>query len=141
GAFLDSTLDRIAESAILVGLSWYYMGNLVDLAINPERVMRDLQRGLEPVTWAADAALAMLALTGSFMVSSTRARGGGRGLGCEVGWFERPERMVLLIVAGLFGLGPVIPAALLLLAVLSFVTAAQRVRHVWKITRGAGMDS
>ena len=140
GAFLDSTLDRLGESLILAGLAWYYMSNLVDQAMNPERVLRNLAHGLEPVTWAADALLAVLALTGSFMVSYTRARAEGLGLDCKVGWFERPERMVLLIVAGLFGLGPVIPAALLLLTVLSFWTAYQRGRHVWRLTRGAGTD-
>ena len=52
-----------------------------------------------------------------FALSSLRRqleRAEGLGLECKVGWFERPERMVLLIVAGLFGLGPAIPAALLL---------------------------
>lgn len=140
GAFLDSTLDRLGEAMILTGLAWYYMGNLVDLATNPERVLRNLQHGLEPVTWGADATLAVLALVGSFMVSYTRARAEGLGLECKVGWFERPERMVLLIVAGLFGLGPVIPAALLLLTVLSFWTAYQRARHVWRLTRGPRTD-
>jgi hypothetical protein len=37
--------------------------------------------------------------------------------------------------------GPVMPGALILLALLSVVTAMQRVTHVWKITRGAGMDA
>ncbi|HET7225591.1 MAG TPA: CDP-alcohol phosphatidyltransferase family protein [Candidatus Eisenbacteria bacterium] len=141
GAFLDSTLDRVAEAAILVGIAWFYIATLVDLTTNPSRVLQDLNRGLEPITWGAIALLALLALLGSFMVSYTRARAEGLGLECKVGWFERPERLVLLIVAGLFGLGPVVPAALLLLTVLSFVTAAQRVTHVWKITRGAGHDT
>lgn len=140
GAFLDSTLDRIAEAAILIGIAWFYIATLVDLTANPSRVLQDLNHGLEPITWAAIALLALLALLGSFMVSYTRARAEGLGLSCKVGWFERPERLVLLIVAGLFGLGPVMPGALLLLTVLSFVTAAQRVAYVWKITRGAGHD-
>ena len=84
---------------------------------------------------------AVVALVGSFMVSYTRARAEGLGLECRVGWFERPERMALLVVAGLFGGRPVMPAALLLLAILSFTTAAQRAAHVWKITRAAGRDS
>jgi len=83
----------------------------------------------------------MLGMVGSLMVSYARARAEGLGLECKVGWFERPERTVLLIVAGLFGVGPVMPGALILLALFSFVTAMQRVTHVWKITRGAGMDS
>jgi CDP-diacylglycerol--glycerol-3-phosphate 3-phosphatidyltransferase len=75
------------------------------------------------------------------LVSYSRARAEGLGLECKVGWFERPHRMVLLIVAGAFGVGPWMSGALLLLVVLSFVTAGQRVAHVWKITRGAGMDA
>ena len=74
------------------------------------------------------------------MVSYTRARAEGLGLDCRVGWFERPERMVLLIVAGLFGIGPVMPWALLILTVMAFVTVAQRMSHVHKNTRGAGLD-
>ena len=83
---------------------------------------------------------AMLAMIGSLMVSYTRARAEGLGLECKVGWFERPERLILVILAGAFGVGPAMPGALLLLAGLSFATAAQRVLHVWKITRGAGRD-
>ena len=141
GAFLDSSLDRIAEAALFVGLAWYYVAQLVDMSVNPERVMTNLRNGLEPITFAAIAIAAMLALVGSFMVSYTRARAEGLGLECKVGWFERPERMVLLIVAGLFGLGPVIPGALIVLVVFSFATAFQRMAHVWKITRSTGSDT
>jgi len=141
GAFLDSTLDRVAEAALFVGISWYYTAQLVDMAVNPNRVLTNLQHGLEPVTFAVIASFAMLALVGSFMVSYTRARAEGLGLECKVGWFERPERMVLMIVAGFFGLGPVIPGALIVLVVFSFATAAQRMAHVWKITRSSGSDS
>jgi CDP-diacylglycerol--glycerol-3-phosphate 3-phosphatidyltransferase len=135
GAFLDSTLDRIGESLVLGGLAGFYVRHLVELASQPTLVMQELARGLEPVTWAVVGFTAILALIGSFMVSYTRARAEGLGLSCKVGWFERPERMVLLILAAFFGVGPVMPAALLLLAVLSFATAAQRVAHVWKHTR------
>lgn len=141
GAFFDSTLDRIAEAALLVGIAWFYVFNLVDMAGNPERVVVNLRNGLEPVTWAVIALLAVLALVASFMVSYTRARAEGLGLECKVGWFERPERLVLLIVAGYAGLGPVMPAALLALVTLSFATAIQRVAHVWRLTRAAGSDS
>jgi CDP-diacylglycerol--glycerol-3-phosphate 3-phosphatidyltransferase len=103
-------------------------------------VLANLQHGLEPITFAAIAVLAMLALVGSFMVSYTRARAEGLGLDCKVGWFERPERMVLLILAGYAGLGPVLPAALLVLVVFSFATAIQRMAHVWKRTRGTSGD-
>ena len=135
GAFLDSTLDRLAEAAVLVGIAGFYLVHLVGLVIEPQQTVLELSRGLEPRTWAVVSLTAMLALVGSFMVSYTRARAEGLGLECKVGWFERPERMVLLIVAAAFGVGPVMPGALILLALLSFVTAAQRVVHVWKITR------
>ena len=141
GAFLDSTLDRIAEAAILVGIAWYYVWNLVEMAVDPERVVRNLQHGLLPDTYAAIAVLAVLALVGSFMVSYTRARAEGLGLDCRVGWFERPERMVLIIVMGFAGLGPVIPAGLLILVTLSFATAFQRMAHVWRNSRPTDSDS
>ena len=141
GAFLDSTLDRIAEAALLVGLAWYYMAQLADMAVNPNRVLANLQHGLEPATFLVIAMMAVLALVGSFMVSYTRARAEGLGLECKVGWFERPERLVLLIVAGFFGLGPVIPGALITLVIFSFATAIQRMVHVWKTTRETGSGS
>lgn len=141
GAFLDSTLDRVSEGMVLTGLAGFYIINLVDLALDPSLVAEQVARGLEPRTWAAVALIAVVALVGSFVVSYTRARAEGLGLDCKVGWFERPERLTLVIVAGLFGVGPVMPGALLLLAILSFATAAQRVVHVWKNTRAAGLDS
>ena len=140
GAFLDSTLDRMAESFVLLGILAFYLRNLVALVLSPERVLLQMQLGLEPITWALLAFLAALALAGSFMVSYTRARAEGLGLDCKVGWFERPERLALLIVAGLLQAFQAMSAALLLLALLSFVTAGQRIAHVWRITRGAGAD-
>ena len=141
GAFLDSTLDRLAEALMLIGIAGFYVSNLVDQVGDPGRVLANLRNGLEPVTWGVLGITAMLALTGSFLVSYTRARAEGLGLECRVGWFERPERMVLLIVAGFFGFGPAMSVALILLTVLSFATAFQRMVHVWKITRHAGSDS
>ena len=141
GAFFDSTLDRLADAALLLGFAWFYLFNLVDMSINPRRVIATLERGLEPHTWAVIALLAMLAVVGSFMVSYTRARAEGLGLECKVGWFERPERIVLIILMGFAGIGPVIPAGLLILVGLSFATAFQRMAHVWKLTREAGSES
>jgi CDP-diacylglycerol--glycerol-3-phosphate 3-phosphatidyltransferase len=135
GAFLDSTLDRVAEGAVLIGLSGFYFMHLHDLAHDPAQVLEEVARGLEPRTWAVLALTAMLALLGSFLVSYTRARAEGLGIECKVGWFERPERLVLLMVAGAFGVGPVMPGALILLTLLSFATATQRVAHVWRETR------
>jgi CDP-diacylglycerol--glycerol-3-phosphate 3-phosphatidyltransferase len=140
GAFLDSTLDRLSDGIVLAGIAGYYMAHLLDLVIDPRQAVTEISRGLEPRTWAVVSLTAITALILSYMVSYTRARAEGLGLDCKVGWFERPERMVVLIVAALLGVGPAMPAALLILAVLSLVTLIQRVTHVWKITRGAGMD-
>lgn len=141
GAFIDSTLDRLGEGIVLTGLAGFYISNLVELSLDPFLVAQQVSRGLEPRTWAAVAITAIVALVGSFMVSYTRARAEGLGVPCKVGWFERPERLMLLVVAGLFGVGPVMPGALILLASFSFATATQRVVHVWKNTRAAGRDS
>lgn len=141
GAFLDSTLDRLGEGALLAGIAGFYLSGLIELLSDPLLAVEQAARGLEPRTWAALALTAVVALVGSFMVSYTRARAEGLGLECRAGWLERPQRLVLVIVAGAFGVGPAMPLALLLVATLSFVTAAQRVAHVWKHTRGAGRDS
>lgn len=107
GAFLDSTLDRYAEAIIYLGvMAWLFtLGDGTTLLA------------------------AYLALAGSFMVSYCRARAEGLGVGGEVGWLPRPERIVLLAVALLFHqllLSPV----LWLLAVLTNFTAVQRMLHV-----------
>ncbi|TMQ70582.1 MAG: CDP-alcohol phosphatidyltransferase family protein [Candidatus Eisenbacteria bacterium] len=141
GAFLDSTLDRLSDGMILAGIAGFYLVHLMESAMDPTQALADISRGLEPRTWAVVSLTAVLAMLGSFMVSYTRARAEGLGLECRVGWFERPERMVLLIVAGAFGVGRVMSAALILLALLSFATAIQRVVYIWKNTRGAGLDS
>jgi CDP-diacylglycerol--glycerol-3-phosphate 3-phosphatidyltransferase len=111
GAFLDSVCDRYAEAAVFFGLVWYYQSTANALGI----------------------ALAYLALVGSLMVSYARARAEGVGLqGMDIGWFQRPERIIALGVGLL--LAPFVPVALLLvlllLAILTTVTVLQRVRHV-----------
>ncbi len=158
GAFFDSTLDRFSEAVVLWGVAGFYVTNLMGswrkLAALVEQVglgevdpalAMVIMRGLvEPVTWAGVTMVSVLALIGSFMVSYTRARAEGLGLDCRVGWFERPERMALLIIGGLVtgvaGKFWAMPLALLLLAVLSLATAMQRMVHVYRITRGAGSD-
>lgn len=132
GAFLDSTLDRAADGAILLGLAAFYAGV-------PARPGEPGMLAPDPAFGVAG--LALLGLLGSLLVSYTRARAEGLGLDCNVGWFERPERVVLLIVAALFGVGPVMPWALVVLTILSFVTVAQRVTHVYRQTRGTGNDA
>ncbi len=137
GAFLDSTLDRLADAAVLVGIAGFYLLHLLELVLSPQMAVAEIGRGLEPRTWAVVSLTAMLALVGSFMVSYTRARAEGLGLECRVGWFERPERMLLLIAAGFCGVGPWMPGALIVLTLLSFATAFQRVAYVRKQSRSA----
>jgi CDP-diacylglycerol--glycerol-3-phosphate 3-phosphatidyltransferase len=140
GAFLDSTLDRVAEAAALLGIAGFALRNLFALVLSPVEALQQIGAGLDPIAWPMLAFVCMLALLGSFMVSYTRARAEGLGIECKVGWFERPERMVLLIVAGYIKWFPVLSIGLTLLAVLSLATAAQRVAHVHKLTRRAGLD-
>ena len=156
GAFLDSTLDRLAESFVLLGLAGFYASNLLGLYTKASVLVGQVVRGeiegplamtilqrepIDPRTWVVLTLTAVLALIGSFMVSYTRARAEGLGLECKVGWFERPERIVLLIIAGLIQVFWVMSAALMLLTIFSFTTAAQRMAHVWKLTRAAGSGS
>ena len=156
GAFLDSTLDRLAESVVLLGLAGFYASNLLGLYAKSAVLMGQVVRGeidmasalvilnhpaIEGWAWLTLTLIAIAALVGSFMVSYTRARAEGLGLECKVGWFERPERVVLLILAGLIHTYWSMSIAVTLLAVLSFFTAGQRMVHVWKVTRPAGSDS
>ena len=107
GAFLDSTLDRYAEALI-------YLGVMVWL----------FSRGESGPLLAA-----YLAVVGSLMVSYTRARAEGLGLHGEVGWLQRPERIVLLALALIFHQHLLSPV-LWLLAVLTNFTVVQRMIHV-----------
>ncbi len=111
GAFLDSTLDRYSELVVFLGALVYY---LAGPGVTPE-----------PVT----AAVILIALGGSLLVSYTRARAEAIGVECQVGIAERPERLILIIVGTL--LGPaVFRIVLWILAILSHITAAQRIHHV-----------
>lgn len=154
GAFFDSTLDRVAEAVVLIGLAGFYSSNLLGLYGKAAALVTQVASGeiagplalvilnqqpVDPRAWVVLTLTSMLALTGSFMVSYTRARAEGLGLDCKVGWFERPERIVLLIVAGLAPVFWAMSAALMLLTIMSFFTAAQRIVHVYRITR-AGAD-
>jgi CDP-diacylglycerol--glycerol-3-phosphate 3-phosphatidyltransferase len=111
GAFLDSTLDRYSEGAIYLGLAAYF----VSMGGPAER-------------WLVLATLA--ALAGSFLVSYVRARAQSLGFTCESGIFARPERVVVTVIGLIFG-GYVLYAVVFLLAVLTNLTALQRIREVW----------
>jgi CDP-diacylglycerol--glycerol-3-phosphate 3-phosphatidyltransferase len=118
GAFLDSTLDRLAEGVIIGAIGVTFA-----------------QDGME---WALAACFA--ALTGSFMVSYARARAEGLGIpGSSGGRMGRPERLVL-VGAGLFlgGVGDVLPVLMCVLAGLSLMTAGHRVLLVWRAADGRG---
>lgn len=116
GAFLDSTLDRLADAAIFCGLTAYFLAHT-------EGTVR---------TVGAVATAACLVL-GS-LVSYARARAEGLGLSASVGVAERGERLVVtLLAAGLVGFGlpvTVLVGALVLLAVASLVTVGQRMATV-----------
>jgi CDP-diacylglycerol---glycerol-3-phosphate 3-phosphatidyltransferase len=111
GAFLDSTLDRYAEGAIYLGLAAYFVS-----------AGGSMQRWLVLATLAA--------LAGSFLVSYVRARAQSLGFTCESGLFARPERVVATVVGLIFG-GTVLYIVVFLLAVVTNVTALQRIREVW----------
>jgi len=117
GALLDSTLDRYAEAFIFMGLAVHFRRH-----------------------WALWLALA--ALVGGFMVSYTRARAEGLGFECRSGLMRRPERFLLVGLAALAGglfpvFDPVMIASLGAIALLSNVTAVQRVALVRKAGRSA----
>jgi CDP-diacylglycerol--glycerol-3-phosphate 3-phosphatidyltransferase len=115
GAFLDSTLDRVADAAIFGGMIFYFF--------RPGHGTRDHLM----------AAVTLFCLVSGALVSYAKARAQGLGLNADVGIAERPERMVIGLTAiGLSGLGVpyVLPVGLWLLAVISAVTFGQRVAAV-----------
>ncbi|MEU9378068.1 phosphatidylinositol phosphate synthase [Streptomyces sp. NPDC048255] len=117
GAFLDSTLDRVADAAIFGGLALWYAGSGNDNVL---------------------CAVTIFCLASGQVVSYTKARGESIGLPVAVnGLIERAERLVIsLVAAGLSGLqtfgvpswiGVLLPVALWVVAVGSLVTLIQRV--------------
>jgi phosphatidylglycerophosphate synthase len=110
GAFLDSVLDRYSDAFLFLSLSYY-------LAANGNHTGSFLSLGT---------------LVGAFLISYARARAEGLGESCHTGIMERPERIILLIFATLTGW--IIPVLWLML-VLTHITVAQRICHVWTITR------
>ena len=111
GAFLDSTLDRYSEGAVYLGLAAYFV-----------TVGGPLQEWLVLATLAA--------LAGSFLVSYVRARAQSLGFVCKTGLFQRPERVVVTVVGLLVG-GYVLYGVVFLLAIVTNITALQRIREVW----------
>jgi CDP-diacylglycerol--glycerol-3-phosphate 3-phosphatidyltransferase len=123
GAFLDSTLDRIADAAVFAGL-----------AIWLTRTHQDVL-----------AAVALYCLVVGGLVSYAKARAEGLGASCDVGIAERTERLLIgLVAAGLSGLGVpfVLAIGLWTLAALSTITFGQRVLAVrGEVGPGRGRQS
>ena len=115
GAFLDSTLDRYSDIALYLGMVVYYT-----LAGRSFYMM-----------------LAAVAMASSFMVSYSRARAESLIPSCKVGFMERPERLVLLIMGGTFNrMAPV----LWVIATISSITVVHRVVYTWQELRaGRGL--
>ena len=111
GAFLDSTLDRVGDAAILSGMALGFM-NVGD---------------------TRTAAVAIACLVGGLVVSYAKARAEGVGAECNVGIAERTERLLIagagVILYG-FGVPYALPVALWILLVLTWITVVQRIWHV-----------
>jgi CDP-diacylglycerol--glycerol-3-phosphate 3-phosphatidyltransferase len=112
GAFLDSTVDRYAEAITSIGLLSYFIFHG--------------HHTLEPM-------LIVIALTGSLLVSYVRARAQSLGFNGDGGLLARPERVVITVI-GLV-IAPLLIWALWILAVLTNVTAVQRIWVVWQQSR------
>ena len=113
GAVLDSTTDRLTDALYFLPIAWLY-------AVDPDIAERD-----EP--WVG--ALALTALVFSFLISYVRARAEGMGFDAKVGIAERAERLILLVLGLAFDQ---VPAALVVLTVLTVITFLQRLVHVYR---------
>ena len=122
GAFLDSTLDRLADGFLLGGLAVFYATSRL--------------HGSVPLLITA-----LLGLIGAFMTSYTRARAEALGLDAKVGLLQRPERIVLLSAPqALFGLvfnGWVLAIITVVLTITAWITVVQRVAYVYTATTRA----
>jgi CDP-diacylglycerol---glycerol-3-phosphate 3-phosphatidyltransferase len=116
GAFLDSSLDRVADGAIFASLAWW---------------------AAKDDAWHAVFA-ALVVLIASQVTSYVRAKAESLGLTASNGVVERPERLLGIGVGGFasgFGWDPGMYIVLWILAVLSVVTVVQRFHTVYKQTR------
>jgi CDP-diacylglycerol--glycerol-3-phosphate 3-phosphatidyltransferase len=110
GAFFDSVVDRYSDLVLLMGLLVYYAS---------------INRFFYVV-------LTAVVMTGSVMVSYTRARAECIIPKCKAGFMERPERMVLLIIGALFNrMAPV----LWVIAVIANITVIHRMLFTWRQTQ------
>ena len=109
GALLDSTIDRVSEAVVLLGLLAFYLSADDDLG----------------------SILVYVALVGSIMVSYMRARSEGLGIDCKVGVMTRPERVAAVGIGLIVGhwLPVVVLVVLGAIGVLTTVTAIHRLIH------------
>ena len=107
GAFLDSVVDRLSDAAVLTGILWL-------------ATLRHMPRV---------AVLAALVMGLSLIVSYVKARAESLGYECNAGIAERPERVIVLGVALIFGH---VLAGLWVLAVFTVITVLQRILRVWQ---------
>ena len=112
GAFLDSTLDRVGDSAIFAGLAIFYVRH-ADVLL---------------------ASLVLFCLISGSLISYIKARAEGLGMTCNVGFAERPERLLIVLVstgfAGIFKRPVIHQAGLWVLAAASLYTIGQRLVEV-----------
>jgi CDP-diacylglycerol---glycerol-3-phosphate 3-phosphatidyltransferase len=107
GGFFDSVLDRYSDLGVLVGLLVYYAS---------------INRFFYVV-------LTAIVMTGTVMVSYTRARAENSIPKCKVGFLERPERVVLIIIGALFNR---MAQVLWVIAILSNITVIHRMIYTWQ---------
>jgi CDP-diacylglycerol--glycerol-3-phosphate 3-phosphatidyltransferase len=115
GSFLDSTLDRISDAAIFLGLAIYLYRNNDELSI-----------------------VVLVSMASGFMVSYIRAKAESLGVACSVGIAERTERLTIVLIGiGLAGLGVphILAISQWLLAVLGIITVGQRIVVVRRATK------
>ena len=114
GGILDSTLDRLSEAVLLLGMLYVFA--------------REGQ--------AAAALLAGVTMLGSFLVSYIRARVEVLGIDGKVGLFTRRERVIILALGlRLSHFGNALVIALAVIAFFSYYTVGQRLFHAWRQTR------
>ena len=115
GGFLDSTIDRVTDSAIALGLLIY------------------LAQAKDPLSYVL-----LVSIVAGFLVSYIRAKAESMQIECKGGFAERTERLMILLAAiGFTGLGVsyVLTIGIWLLAVASVYTSLERMVIVWKATR------
>ena len=112
---------------LFIGLAYYFAGG--------RPFLMPLQTGGAPEVSPWTVAAIIFAISGSFMVSYTRARAEGLGMECKAGMMQRPERITLLVIGSLLGAIPgigilLLKLVLLALAISTNLTAAYRIMFI-----------